>query len=842
MFKGVPSAGYCITVSLNPQLSLKKWYSISCVMLLFFCSATTLFAEGSKELTANGGYRAYLFSSPTGNPSYPFPTLGTMKVYVKAGESIDVGSSVQGFGSGTINLRSPDGKTYTSGNAATAGLISSRAQELAGPLPNAGGYTPFTQKVLAGQDGVWEIDFISQSNGVDMGNPSPLPANGNWTQPSGQYITAFDISVRDAANSRFLTGRVFTNVFSGILGTFNVGFNGIFHILTKDGYQYSLDNNGQAGNGFTFFVNNKGFRNIDGTASYQSVNGFDNPNVQDPRADDTPSDITHKIFFNPPAADLPAAAGTPGGGTTWLLTPPIVPTITNVTFTGIEGTIGKAGTSPLGANISFTTSDAGSVELAIDVNQNSVFTDAIDRKISGPVNAGPNQLYWDGRDALGNIVAQGNYKINITLVAKAGEVHFPFFDVERNVNGLKLTRINGNYAPDDTLYWDDSPISVVGTPSNPIKNLTGISSIVNGHKWGTPATGPLDDADFGNNKSIDTWSYTASAPILSSISFQLQEADLAVDTITAIAGCAGQPVIYNVVVKNNGPGDVTGGKFRFNFPSTISGIVVSSAATTGSSATSGGVVSADAYDADVDMANGSVRTFTITGKIALAASGTLNVSASMMRPPDVTDPDATNPDAAPPTNANAECDALPSGAGCNNIKLNSTGFISSSIAGLPQTALQYANVTLTASGPGVWTEAAGDPTVATITSPANTTTTVLGLDNLGTYHFIYTNPNDCADTVAITVVKAELVFPNVFTPNGDGKNDTFEIKGLESFPGSQLLVFNRWGNEVYRGDNYTNSWDGSSLAEGTYYYIFNRREHNGNITTFKGWVFLKRNK
>ncbi len=286
-------------------------------MLLFFCSATTLFAEGSKELTANGGYRAYLFSSPTGNPSYPFPTLGTMKVYVKADETINVGSSVQGVGSGTINLRSPDGKTYTSGNAATAGLISSRAQELAGPLPNAGGYTPFTQKVLAGQDGVWEIDFISQSNGVDMGNPSPLPANSNWTQPSGQYITAFDISVRDAANSRFLTGRVFTNVFSGILGTFNVGFNGIFHILTKDGYQYSLDNNGQAGNGFTFFVNNKGFRNADGTASYQSVNGFDNPNVQDPRADDTPSDITHKIFFNPPAADLPASAGTPGGGTTW---------------------------------------------------------------------------------------------------------------------------------------------------------------------------------------------------------------------------------------------------------------------------------------------------------------------------------------------------------------------------------------------------------------------------------------------------------------------------------------------------------------------------------------------
>src|SRR5690606_10668551 len=60
--------------------------------------------------------------------------------------------------------------------------------------------------------------------------------------------------------------------------------------------------------------------------------------------------------------------------------------------------------------------------------------------------------------------------------------------------------------------------------------------------------------------------------------------------------------------------------------------------------------------------------------------------------------------------------------------------------------------------------------------------------------------------------------PNVFTPNGDGVNDTFEISGLEAFQSAQLRVFNRFGNEVYRSDDYRNEWTGAGLNEGTYFY------------------------
>ena len=815
-----------------------------CVLLLLVTVQS--FAEGSKELSANGGYRAFLFSSTAGNSSFPFPTLGTMKVYAKAGETIYVGSSGQGIGAGKIDLLAPDGATYTSDTSKTIGLIKNRQQELAGPLPNPGGYKPFTVTVKTGQEGIWEVDFISQSNGVDLDvNPNPVAVNANWTQPNGIYITAFDVSVRNATNSAFIPGRVYTNVFSGILGTFNVGFNAILNILTKDGYQYTFNNNGQAGNGFTFFVNNKGFRGTNNVASYQSIDDVSNANVQDPRGDDSEADVTQKIFFNKPAADLPATANS-ARGTTWLLTNPTQPTVTDVAFTGTEGTTGKGGTNPLGGNFNFTSSGSGGTySIIIDVNKNGVFTDAADRTLTGLVSMGVNTVYWDGLDGENNKVPAdtlAGYKANISVTTNAGEVHFPFFDVERNVNGIKLTRTNGSNSPDYLVYWDDTPITVIGTPSNPVQNLKGISSITNGHKWGAATNDALNDADFGNNRGIDTWAYITNAPIVSTVNFKLEEADLEIDSIMATGGCAGQQVIYNVTVKNNGPDNVTGAKFSFKFPVDIANVVISSASTTGASAVNSYTIADTAYNANVDIADGAVRTFTITGKIAQSATSNFVVTASIMRPADVTDPDATNPDAAPPTNPNDECNSIPSGIGCNNIKTNSTGFIPTPNAGPDQTVYQNVEATISATGIGTWSQAIGDPVMAHIANPANSSTTVSGLNTAGVYHFVYTNPNSCTDTVALTVVVTNTIIPNIFTPNNDGKNDVFKIAGLEAYKGSQLIIFNRWGNEVYRADNYLNDWNGSNLAEGTYYYLLNRREHNGSITTFKGWVFLKRSK
>ena len=79
---------------------------------------------------------------------------------------------------------------------------------------------------------------------------------------------------------------------------------------------------------------------------------------------------------------------------------------------------------------------------------------------------------------------------------------------------------------------------------------------------------------------------------------------------------------------------------------------------------------------------------------------------------------------------------------------------------------------------------------------------------------------------------------NVFTPNGDGRNDcfVFDILNLRGgdFPNNELIVFNRWGDVIYEAAPYNNDWkgtsnDGGELPEGTYYYILRLDVGEGEI-------------
>ncbi|WP_170302662.1 gliding motility-associated C-terminal domain-containing protein [Chitinophaga oryziterrae] len=88
--------------------------------------------------------------------------------------------------------------------------------------------------------------------------------------------------------------------------------------------------------------------------------------------------------------------------------------------------------------------------------------------------------------------------------------------------------------------------------------------------------------------------------------------------------------------------------------------------------------------------------------------------------------------------------------------------------------------------------------------------------------------------------KKDLFVSTVVTPNGDGKNDFFYVRGIEKFPNSALFIFNRWGNTVYQSQNYQNNWSANGLSEGTYYYQFDLRNTDGTIKTYKGWVMIIR--
>ncbi len=91
----------------------------------------------------------------------------------------------------------------------------------------------------------------------------------------------------------------------------------------------------------------------------------------------------------------------------------------------------------------------------------------------------------------------------------------------------------------------------------------------------------------------------------------------------------------------------------------------------------------------------------------------------------------------------------------------------------------------------------------------------------------------------IAIIENPVFIPNAFTPNGDGVNDVFIIRGLESYNQADLSVFNRWGNEVYRNTNYKNTWDGNNLNEGTYYYKLSMKKGD-DVQVYTGWILIKR--
>ncbi|MCH7398915.1 gliding motility-associated C-terminal domain-containing protein, partial [Belliella sp. DSM 107340] len=83
---------------------------------------------------------------------------------------------------------------------------------------------------------------------------------------------------------------------------------------------------------------------------------------------------------------------------------------------------------------------------------------------------------------------------------------------------------------------------------------------------------------------------------------------------------------------------------------------------------------------------------------------------------------------------------------------------------------------------------------------------------------------------------SSFFIPNVITPNGDGSNDSFVIKGLGKYVSHSLVLFNRYGDNVFESENYQNNWSAEGLPPGTYYYILKGTDDNGREHIFKGWI------
>jgi gliding motility-associated-like protein len=106
---------------------------------------------------------------------------------------------------------------------------------------------------------------------------------------------------------------------------------------------------------------------------------------------------------------------------------------------------------------------------------------------------------------------------------------------------------------------------------------------------------------------------------------------------------------------------------------------------------------------------------------------------------------------------------------------------------------------------------------------------VMVMDHCGYMH---------TDTVVVDVLlDCDLTIPNVFTPNGDGKNDEFVISGngIKTF---SIEIYNRWGKKEFESSEITHSWDGKKVTDGTYFYIINAENINGKKFNEKGYLQL----
>jgi gliding motility-associated-like protein len=107
---------------------------------------------------------------------------------------------------------------------------------------------------------------------------------------------------------------------------------------------------------------------------------------------------------------------------------------------------------------------------------------------------------------------------------------------------------------------------------------------------------------------------------------------------------------------------------------------------------------------------------------------------------------------------------------------------------------------------------------------------------------------DLCDTALVTIdlFAGPIWIPEAISVNGDGHNEVFVIRGLDQYPNSELTIYTRSGQLVYKSLNYLNDWgghthsatiaDGTLLPTGTYYYVLRL---GGTNRFIKGFVYLE---
>lgn len=484
-------------------------------------SAVPAFAEGSVDFNAGpDAQRRNTLVMTSGEYT-------VLRVYARAGETIQMASSAMQAAGGVddILVYAPGASFASStdpsvratfpsdpvfGNDifdcnvddAGTGRINSRAEELAGPAPNPGGYTPC--EFAAPADGIYAIVMLPTNpagtlSSATVGSPGTGGLSG---------LSMWDVTVRDTGNV-VQPGRLFSHRLALVGGGPAqplLAPNPVSYPLTPTGYQYRV----------SFFVHNTGSWDLTANdrgvidavtrartfASFQYGGGFSEAIAPQLSAPDIASDSRFPIFFHP--VDPVTIAGSGGlAQTRGYATAPVSPSaaLLGLTFTGASGADG-ATPEGSGGTLSFDSQapmNGLGYTTEIDLNQNGTFGDGNDVvDASADLNSGGNRFAWDGRDANGATPPCGRYAYRVR--STVAEVHLTQGDVEQS-GGTQIERLT---LPGDPVLGD--PFAASYDDVDPYKG-TAVTDAAPGavdrgtsspafHAWTT---------NTGNDDLVDTW-------------------------------------------------------------------------------------------------------------------------------------------------------------------------------------------------------------------------------------------------------------------------------------------------------------------------------------------------
>jgi uncharacterized repeat protein (TIGR01451 family) len=441
-----------------------------------------------------------------------------LRVYAQAGETIQMASSAMQtvggvddilvFAPGTsfasttnpsIPATLPSDPVFATdifdcnADDAGTGRINSRAEELAGPAPNPGGYTPC--ELTAPADGIYPIVMLSTNPAGTVNGSGTVGTPGTG---GAAGLSTWDVTVRDAG-AVVQPGRLFSNRLSLLGGTIGqplLAPDPVAHVLTPTGYQYRVSFFVHQTIGWELTANARGV--VDAAtgartfASFGYGGGFTQAVAPQLVAPDTAGDSRFPIFFHP--VD-PATISGPGGlaQTRGYATAPITPStaLSGLTFTpnGSGGTISFA--SPASMNGLGSTTE-------IDLDRNGTFGDADDVVVTADLDSAGTSFAWNGRDANGATPACGRYAYRVR--ATVAEAHLTVSDAEQS-GGTQIERLT---LPSDPAlgdpfaasYDDVDPYTGAAVTDAAPGAVDGTTSSPTFHAW---------TANSGNNDLVDTW-------------------------------------------------------------------------------------------------------------------------------------------------------------------------------------------------------------------------------------------------------------------------------------------------------------------------------------------------